>query len=222
MPDLIQSLNSGRLLVRHTGSDAKDLLMSRYQQCEMMTANYKTSILLIEFVEQKAFFLQVLVSPLCHTSLIVFICSKTRSEMGSKQTTKSTNEISEEERDKLQSQIVLLTLSFPRLKVIWSSSSHQTADIFRDLKSNEPEPDIFTAKNIGLISNMGSMESWNQSGQDCLRSLPGISARNIAHLMSQVKSLERLVCEAEKNLQSILGNEAASNLYRFISKDATI
>jgi len=41
--DLIQSFNSGRL----------------YQQCEMMSAHYKTPILLIEFDEKKSFTLEV-------------------------------------------------------------------------------------------------------------------------------------------------------------------
>ena len=34
----------------------------------------------------------------------------------------------------LSSKLVLLTLAFPRLAIIWSSSPHATVEIFEDLK----------------------------------------------------------------------------------------
>lgn len=34
----------------------------------------------------------------------------------------------------ISSKLVLLTLAFPKLRIIWSSSPHETAKIFLDLK----------------------------------------------------------------------------------------
>src|SRR5947207_6308942 len=50
----------------------------------------------------------------------------------------------------LQSKLVLLMLSFPRLKIIWSSSPYFTAEVFEALKKNQEEPDPFTAVKVGL------------------------------------------------------------------------
>lgn len=41
----------------------------------------------------------------------------------------------------IQSKIALLTLSFPRVRIIWSSSPYASAQIFNDLKLDNPEPD---------------------------------------------------------------------------------
>lgn len=46
---------------------------------------------------------------------------------------------------------MLLTLHFPRLRIIWSRSLHATADIFRALKSNQDEPDPAVAALLGEI-----------------------------------------------------------------------
>lgn len=34
----------------------------------------------------------------------------------------------------ISSKLVLLTIAFPKLRIIWSSSPHETAKVFRDLK----------------------------------------------------------------------------------------
>jgi DNA excision repair protein ERCC-4 len=50
----------------------------------------------------------------------------------------------------LQSKLVLLILSFPRLKIIWSLSPYFTAEVLEELKKNHKEPDPFTAVTVGL------------------------------------------------------------------------
>ena len=51
----------------------------------------------------------------------------------------------------LISKLTLLTLHFPRLRIIWSRSLHASADIFRALKSNQDEPDALLAASIGKL-----------------------------------------------------------------------
>ena len=70
-----------------------------------MCLYYDMPVLLIEFDENKSFSLQSL------------------SDM------KSTVQLSD-----LSSKLVLVTLTFPKIKIIWSSSPHETAAIFDDLK----------------------------------------------------------------------------------------
>ncbi|OBZ77930.1 DNA repair protein rad16 [Grifola frondosa] len=49
----------------------------------------------------------------------------------------------------IQAKLVLLTLSFPRVRIIWSSSPFATAEIFNDLKAGAPEPDPAKAVLVG-------------------------------------------------------------------------
>ena len=49
----------------------------------------------------------------------------------------------------LISKLCLLTLHFPRLRLIWSRSLHATADIFQALKINQDDPDPVTAAAVG-------------------------------------------------------------------------
>lgn len=51
----------------------------------------------------------------------------------------------------LISKLCLLTLHFPRLRIIWSRSLHATADIFRALKVNQDDPDPVTAAAVGKL-----------------------------------------------------------------------
>lgn len=79
---------------------------------------------------------------------------------------------------------MLLTLTFPRLRIIWSSSPYATSDIFADLKLNRDEPDAAIAGTVGAdeVGDVGSGDreaTVNQTPQELLRSLPGIvSFRN--------------------------------------------
>ncbi|GAA6044561.1 hypothetical protein JCM8097_006747, partial [Rhodosporidiobolus ruineniae] len=99
-----------------------------FQQCELMTAHYKQPILLIEFDEKKSFNLETYVE----------------------------NRPSSASSDvDLRSKLVLLTISFPKLRIMWSSSPYQTVEIFRDLKQNRDEPDSDKAVLVGVEEGEG-------------------------------------------------------------------
>lgn len=44
----------------------------------------------------------------------------------------------------ISSKLVLLTLAFPKLRIIWSSSPHETAKIFLDLKVKKKKNTRYT------------------------------------------------------------------------------
>ena len=76
-----------------------------YTQCESMSLHYKTPVLLIEFDRDKAF------------SLVT--AGEVRGDISGWD---------------VGSRLTLLVLSFPKLRIIWSSSPEATAEIFEDLK----------------------------------------------------------------------------------------
>ncbi|KAK7040936.1 DNA repair protein RAD16 [Paramarasmius palmivorus] len=116
LSDLVSSFNSGRL----------------YTQCELMSAHYKNPVLLIEFEEDKAFSLDIISEIKNYAKPVGKYPPKKKTNDSDKQDSKA---------PLIQSKIVLLTLTFPRLRIIWSSSPYATADIFKDLKKDRSEPD---------------------------------------------------------------------------------
>ncbi|TIB81130.1 hypothetical protein E3Q22_01358 [Wallemia mellicola] len=105
-----------------------------FTQCEYMSTYYKTPILLIEFEENKSFTLETISES---KKVIPHMNTKKPSITGT-----SPTEI-------FQSRLVMLTISFPRLRILWSSSPRQTAEMFADLKYQREEPDRDKAVSIG-------------------------------------------------------------------------
>lgn len=183
---------------------------SRYTQCEMMSTYYQHPVLLIEFDQDKSFSLQ--------------------SVNEARSVPKSINAKTSPQELDTQQKLVLLSLSFPRLKIIWSSSPYATADIFEDLKQNFEEPDVVKVAAIGLeeggetadgvTSNPTNEHSYNLTPQDLLRAMPGISTKNYRYIMTQVRDVAELCDFTQGELAELLGAEAGRKLFRFINKDA--
>ncbi|GAA5933461.1 hypothetical protein JCM3775_000701 [Rhodotorula graminis] len=174
-----------------------------FQQCELMTAHYKEPILLIEFDEKKSF------------NLETYVETRTRTE-------------NSQDAD-LRSKLVLLTIAFPKLRLIWSSSPYQTVEIFRDLKEGRPEPDEDHAALVGnddgdLVGGGGGgggegSTAGNPTPIEVLRQLPGVSSKNYRYLAGQVDNLEALVALGLNELQALIGNEPAKQLHGFMTTD---
>ena len=177
----------------------KDLISSfkngrLFNQTETMLQHYKNPMLLIEFDQNKSFTLDPFAD---HTSTLTSAANPSD----------------------LQSRLVLLTLAFPRLKVIWSSSPYQTAEIFEELKKNQDEPDPIKAVQIGLNAGEDSNDqSFNQTPQDMLRAVPGISAKNMARITLEVGNIQDVSNLEEEDLDVMVGKEAGRQIYRFFNR----
>lgn len=116
----------------------------------------------------------------------------------------------------IQQKLVLLTLAFPRVRIIWSSSPYATADIFKDLKANAREPDYAAAVAVGADSDPAAGQGMHGPAEELLRTLPGITAKNAGYVMSRVRSVREL-CELQlEQVQDILGNEPGKACWEFL------
>ncbi|XP_004466678.1 DNA repair endonuclease XPF [Dasypus novemcinctus] len=160
-----------------------------YSQCIAMSRYYKRPVLLIEFDPSKPFSL---------------------TSRGALHQEISSNDIS--------SKLTLLTLHFPRLRVLWCPSPHATAELFEELKQNKPQPDAAMATAITADSEtLPEAEKYNPGPQDFLLKMPGVNAKNRRSLMNHVKNIAELATLSQDKLTSILGNAAnAKQLYDFI------
>ncbi|GAA5943954.1 ssDNA endodeoxyribonuclease RAD1 [Sporobolomyces koalae] len=178
-----------------------------YQQCELMTAHYKQPVLLIEFDEKKSF------------NLDTYEASRPRSEAANAADVD------------LRAKLVLLTITFPKLRIIWSSSPYQTVEIFRELKASREEPDERKAVLVGLDEDSGGVAAegtasgvageagFNLTPQEMLRSLPGLTSSNYRHLSAKVTNMEELAKLDLNELQQLIGNEPGKKLHDFITSD---
>lgn len=164
-----------------------------------MLKYYKSPMLLIEFDQNKSFTLE----PFADLS-------------GSYNSTAATNAAQSD----LQSKIVLLTLAFPRLKIIWSSSPYQTAEIFESLKTQQEEPDPIHAVRIGLDKDMNAEDqAFNQDPQDMLRVVPGVTRKNLKNIVLETENIQEVANMSLPELEKIVGNESARQIHRFFNRN---
>ncbi|KZT71130.1 hypothetical protein DAEQUDRAFT_688077 [Daedalea quercina L-15889] len=195
IPDLVSSFNSGRL----------------YTQCEMMSVHYKQPMLLIEFEEHKSFSLEAVADVKSYAKVDKYAQKKRSSAAPDSNMSASAS---------IQSKLVLLTLAFPRLRIIWSSSPYATADIFRDLKANSSEPDPTKAIVVGAEEDPNAGAAVNAAAEELLQSLPGITAKNVKHVMSKVESVAELCELSLAQMQEILGAEPGKACWTFMHTGA--
>lgn len=166
-----------------------------FNQAETMLLYYKYPMLLIEFDQNKSFTLDT---------------------FGTDHTEKLTSAHNPQD---LQSKIALLTLAFPRLKIIWSSSPYQTAEIFDELKKQQEEPDPIKAVQIGLLAGEDpSDQSFSQTPHDMLRMVPGMSEKNLSRITLEVGNIADVSNLTERELDVMVGKEAGRQVYRFFNR----
>jgi DNA excision repair protein ERCC-4 len=116
----------------------------------------------------------------------------------------------------IQQKLVLLTLAFPRVRILWSSSPYATADIFNDLKANSREPDYAAAVVVGADSDPAAGQGLHGPAEELLHTLPGITAKNAGYVMNHVRSMREL-CELRLDqVQDILGDEPGRACWEFL------
>ncbi|KAI1114688.1 DNA repair endonuclease XPF [Nemania sp. NC0429] len=169
-----------------------------YSQTESMFQYYKSPMLLIEFDQNKSFTLEPF------------------ADLSGNLRSVNPNEAPSD----LQSKIVLLTLAFPRLRVIWSSSPYQTAEIFENLKTQEPEPDPIAAVRAGLDKDMKAEDqAFNREPQEMLGVVPGVTPQNLKTLALETENVREVANMTVEELDPLIGKEAARKVHGFFHRN---
>ncbi|RJE19189.1 DNA repair protein [Aspergillus sclerotialis] len=215
--DLITSLRNGRL----------------YNQAETMLQHYKNPLLLIEFDQNKSFTFDAFASASTPGTNFLTDYGFSSSGTGTTSLSASSSLVSSSSPKSAQHLLVLLTLTFPRLKIIWSSSPYQTAEIFAELKKNSPEPDPIRAVQIGLdvditeSSHTGNVmaatgiehRTFNIVPQDMLRAVPGVNPQILERLVLETGNISEIANMDVEQLDPLMGMEAAKKIVGFFRKN---
>ena len=129
----------------------------------------------------------------------------------------ASNEISTQHTS---SKLALLTIHFPKLRILWCSSPSETAEIFEELKANCPQPDAETAMSIKTDQVIEDEDlKYNPVLRDILLKIPGIDSKNVNRVITKVKDLCALCEMSEQELSDVLENsKAAKVVYEFLNK----
>ena len=174
-----------------------------YTQCESMSMHYPYPILLIEFDHERAFTFQGM--------------GETNPTGSARPITSRTSSLDLD----LQSKLALLTLSFPRLRLIWSSSPYASVEILSDLKQNYDEPDPAHAAAIGLddLSERHSQEmAIHATSMEMLRAMPGVTVKNSAYIARKIPHIHSLSDASVTELQGLIGSEPGRKLHDFLHR----
>ncbi|XP_014486735.1 PREDICTED: DNA repair endonuclease XPF [Dinoponera quadriceps] len=152
-----------------------------YNQAVAMTRHYAKPMLLIEFDQNKPFSFQ-----------------------GNYYVSRDLK------NTEITAKLQLLTLHFPKLKLIWSPNPHATAQLFEELKQGRTQPDSNIAAKIGADENTEDKEvmteKYNPRIQDFMAKLPGVHSKNLRILLNKGQSLDHLIKLTKEELKEILQN----------------
>lgn len=153
-----------------------------YNQAQAMCRYYKRPVLLIEFNQNQPFCLQGKHLPSSENTSQNFV-----------------------------SKLILLTMHFPRLRLLWCQSPYATAEIFDILKHGKEEPTVSEAQAVTekeLQDSGKSSDKYNPAPQDFLLHMPGVSLKNYTLLMRKFASLADMFKASQEELSSVMGNAA--------------
>lgn len=169
-----------------------------FSQVESMFQHYRNPMVLIEFDQNKSFTLE----PFADLS-------------GRLSSVAPDNTSSD-----LHSKIVLLTLAFPKLRIIWSSSPYQTAEIFESLKAQESEPDPMAAVRAGLDKGAKAEDqAFNLEPQEMLAVVPGVTPQNIKNVVHGAGNVRDVANMGEEDLAPLVGKTAAHQIHGFFNRN---
>lgn len=176
-----------------------------YQQCEQMFRHYELPTLLIEFDENKSFSFEPFAEMRAPGQKV-----NASNPIGSKIL-----------KREIQLKIAELLISFPKLKVIWSSSPYESAQIILELKASQQEPDVEEALAKGVNPTITTREGppmMNDDAIDILQTIPGINNVNYTTVILKVRSLQDLVTLTQEQFAELLGVESGNKAYNFINR----
>ncbi|XP_050576570.1 DNA repair endonuclease XPF isoform X1 [Bombus affinis] len=155
-----------------------------YNQAIAMTRHYSKPMLLIEFDPNK---------PFCFQGY--YYASKDVQNMF------------------ITSKLQLLTLHFPRLKLVWSPGPHATAQLFEELKQGKDQPNAEKAAQVGIEENKEILaEKYNPRIQDFVSKLPGVTSKNLHLILGKGQSLDHLNKLTKEELTEMIENKTEAEM----------
>lgn len=120
----------------------------------------------------------------------------------------------------MQSRLGLLTIHFPKLRILWCQSAHATSKLFRDLKKGVSEPEVEKALTITSDDTTNRDRKYNIAPYDTLMKLPCISTKNIRLVTENVRDIKQLISMGTERMAEVLSNQQyAQSITTFLTTE---
>ena len=161
-----------------------------FNQVAVMTRQYKRSVLLIEFDFNKSFSFKGKYWGL---------------------------DFAKSDQD-LYAKLIILTIQFPQLRLIWSPSPQFSSEVFEYLKQGKEEPDVEKIQQTSEDQLSGDYsDKYDIGAKNFLLCLPGVNLNNVYAIMNRVKTIFELCDQTEEQLEKMLQSKQNSQaLYQSI------
>ncbi|VEU40546.1 unnamed protein product [Pseudo-nitzschia multistriata] len=122
-----------------------------------------------------------------------------------------------------------LTAHFPKLRILWSRSPHETLRLFKALKANHEEVDVAKAVDVGKKDSLESLlksdktdeggdeeneeDEINEAGRDMLLQLPGVTIQLARKIMHECDCLADLIALNRDQLRALAGPSVGQKLF---------
>ena len=165
-----------------------------FTQMTAMSRHYKQPTLLVEFDEERPFGL-IAKSDLGRDIIVTSIVSK----------------------------MVLLTLHFPQMRLLWSRTPHDTVRLMRIIQAGQPPPSAVAAIAVGgddpdaPTTDADGASPVSEEAVEMLKRLPGINAHNWKQVAEKVGTLQELSGFTLKKFQGLIGTQNGKKLYSFFN-----
>jgi DNA excision repair protein ERCC-4 len=103
----------------------------------------------------------------------------------------------------------LLTMQFPRMRIIWSPSAHASAELLVELKAGHEEPSAEHALASHRYDTPLMREQFDTTLREVVMRLPGVTTKNLRRVLSRGGSLSQLLAMKEPELAELTGATAA-------------
>jgi len=140
--------------------------------------------------------------------------------------------------DSICCKMATLTAHFPKLRILWSKSPHETLRLFKGLKVNHEEVDVAKAIEIGKADSLEALlgtnppgdggeeeeeeDEINEAGRDMLLQLPGVNVHIARRIMQECDSLADLMAMDRDKLRAVAGPVTGQKLFTFFHQDVGI
>lgn len=165
-----------------------------YNQMEQMCRSFRTPVLLIEFDETQPF--------------------------GFYSIDQITTDINQ---NAISSKLVLMSKSFPKMRIVWTRSPYETANIFLELKKGKFQPDQKLYESSTESEVAESNENVYES-VDILKKMPGIHDNNLSSVLDKGRrqcvshqfSLATLASMSKTELENVMGLPDCKKMLDFL------
>ncbi|KAI1308700.1 DNA repair endonuclease XPF [Halotydeus destructor] len=172
-----------------------------YSQCSVMTRHYKRPMLLVEFDGDKPFNLKG-----------KFMGFGLKGKPGGLECLD------------IMPKLILLTITFPKLRCIWSPSPHFSTQVFEHLKVDKEQPNVAKIEEISqqLLPVARNPDRYDLKAKEFLLTLPGVNLINVYKLMNKFTCIYNIVTASQQELSATMeSDQSALALYESLHKKLT-